>query len=110
MKVSDLVAKTGWQVLTEGQDLSGEITGVYCTDLLSWAMGNGGQGQVWITVQVHMNVIAVAELREFACVVLADHVTPGAELIAKAAEEHVILLASGLPVYESARTLAEMGL
>ncbi len=109
MKISDLVARTGWNVLAGDPEQAPEVTGVYCGDLLSWVMGNGEPQQAWITVQVHMNVVAVAMLREFACVIIADGAMAGEEMLARAAEEGLVILASDLPVYETAMKLAEAG-
>ena len=87
-----------------------EIDGVYIGDLLSWVMGNGEPDQAWITVQVHMNVIAVAVLREFSCIVIADGASVPEEVLGRAEEEGIPLLESGLPVYDTAKKLVELGI
>lgn len=109
MKISELVSKTGWKVTTPGLDLEKEIHGAYCGDLLSWVMGNGEPEQAWITVQVHMNVIAVAKLREFSCIIIADGASLPPEVTAKAEEEEIPVLESGISVFETAKILVEAG-
>ena len=110
MKVSELLEKTGWKLLTGGVGLDREVEGAYCGDLLSWVMGNGEPGQAWITVQVHMNIVAVAQLREFSCILIADGANTPEDVIAKAAEEDIPMIATDLPVFESARKLIELGI
>ena len=73
-------------------------------------MGNGEPEQAWITVQVHMNVIAVAVLREFSCIVIADNASVPEEVLARAEEEGIPLLESGIPVFETAKKLVELGI
>ena len=110
MKLNELVKDLNFENLTPELDLDKDVEGVYCGDLLSWVMGNGLPKQVWITVQGHMNIIAVAELREFACIIIADNAAIDEDVIAKAKEENIIILASSLPVFETAKRLIEKGI
>lgn len=110
MTIAELLEKTGWKLSTPQLDTSIEVSGAYCGDLLSWVMGNGEPGQAWITVQVHANVIAVALLREFSCIIIADGANVTEEFAAKAAAEELIIIESDLPVYESAKKLVELGI
>lgn len=110
MTINELIEKTGWKLSTPQLDTSLQIDGAYCGDLLSWVMGNGEPGQAWITVQVHANVIAVALLREFSCVIIADGANASEDFLQKAAAEELVIIESGLPVYESARKLVELGI
>ncbi|MBP3892092.1 MAG: hypothetical protein J6D29_07955 [Solobacterium sp.] len=109
MKVKELIEKTGWKDEGTSSNLEGEVVGAYCGDLLSWVMGNGEQGQAWITVQGHINVVAVAKLREFSCIIIADNAPILDEFMNKAEEEDIVVLSSGLPVYETAKVLVELG-
>lgn len=110
MTLNELLEETGWTLATEGADLEKEIEGAYCGDLLSWVMGNGEPGQAWITVQIHMNSIAVAKLREFSCVILADNAALTEEVSARAEEEDLAIIESHIPVFETAKALVELGI
>ncbi|MBE6123593.1 MAG: hypothetical protein IJ130_11035 [Solobacterium sp.] len=110
MTVKELIEQTGWQCMTKEADTSREVNGVYCSDLLSWVMGKGQPDQAWITVQSHINVIAVAVLREFSCVILAEGAHFPEEVIARAEQEDLVLLESEAPVYETAKKLMELGI
>jgi len=110
MKVRELIEKTGWKLAAGAAGQDAEISGAYCGDLLSWVMGRGQPEQAWITVQSHINVIAVASLREFSCVILADGAKWPADVIAKAEEEQIPLLECEAPAFEIARTLVSLGI
>lgn len=110
MNIQECINQTHWQLDTPDLDLTKEITGAYAGDLLSWVMGRGNAGDAWITVQVHVNVLAVAVLREFSCVVIADHAAVTEEFIKKAQEEGLVILESSLPSYETAVKLHELGI
>jgi len=110
MNVQELIEKTGWSCIAAKDSLDKEVSGAYCGDLLSWVMGNGEPGQAWITVQVHMNVIAVAVLREFSCIVIADNASVPEEVLERAEEEKIPLLESNIPVFETAKKLVELGI
>ena len=110
MNIQELVSKTHWQLDTPQLDQTKEVTGAYCGDLLSWVMGRGNAGDAWITVQVHVNVLAVAVLREFSCVVIADNAAVTNEFIQRAADEGLVILESKLPSYETAVKLHDLGI
>ena len=75
------------------EDGSREVTGGYTGDLLSWVMGRATSGDAWVTIMSNINVIAVGQLTDVACVILAEGVVPGEDLI-KAAEMRGINLFS----------------
>lgn len=110
MTLNEILEQTGWTLATEDANLDVEVEGAYCGDLLSWVMGNGEPGQAWITVQVHMNSVAVAKLREFSCLILADNAALTEEVLEKAKEEDLAIFESHIPVFETAKELIELGL
>ena len=108
MNVSDFERLSGAKCLT-GEYGDREIACGYTCDLLSHVMGRGQADMAWITVQSHMNVIAVAALLDFACVIIPENLPVEAPIIAKAKEEDVILLYSEKTAYELVTVLAENG-
>lgn len=110
MKLNELLEKTGFRNAETSDALETEVEGAYCGDLLSWVMGNGDAGQAWITVQAHLNVVAVAKLREFSCIIIADNAPLNEEFLAKAKEENIPVLESEMPVYETAKVLVNLGI
>ena len=108
MKVSEFVALSGVKCLT-GDYADREIVSGYTCDLLSHVMGKGQPDMAWITVQTHMNVIAVASLLDFACVIIPENLPVEAPIIAKAQEEEIIVLTSEKTAYELAALLDQNG-
>jgi len=70
MKVKDVAQKLGLEVYSAPEGLEREVTGGYTSDLLSDVMGHAKEGQIWITLQTHKNIMAVASLRDLAAIIL----------------------------------------
>jgi predicted transcriptional regulator len=86
------------------------VTGALVSDLLSYVMANGRAGQIWVTVQGHANIVAVAVLANLAAVIVADGFQPEEEAVARAEEEGLALFTSPLDPFTLAGRLYEMGL
>ena len=100
MKVKDLLMEQGF-VLVCG-DAERQLTGVYCCDLLSWAMGRAPADCAWVTVMGNTNAMAVSLLADCGCVVLAEGVSLDADALAKAQQQDLTVLASEQPIFETA--------
>jgi hypothetical protein len=85
------------------------VTGAYTSDLLSDVMGFARSGEIWLTVQSHLNLVAVAALKELSAVVVCGGRTVDDTVIAKAREEGVVMLASADSSYETGGRLWELG-
>lgn len=105
MKVFELVTELKLQVFAGEQGLENEITGGYVSDLLSDVMGFATEGQVWITLQTHQNVLAVASLKDLAAIIIVKGYTPEGDTIAHSNREGVPLLGTTLPAFEVAGRL-----
>ncbi len=99
MRVSEIADKIGLEVLCEG-DMSRSIDGCYCSDLLSHCMSNIDSDNLWVTVQVNINIVAIAVLTELSAIIIAQDMSVDESVIAKAEEEKVTILRSTLPSYE----------
>ena len=106
MTVEELAMKTGLATVTL-PDASREISGAYVGDLLSWVMGRASSDNAWITIMSNINVVAVATLADVGCVILAEGVTPDAELVKVAEAKGVNILTSPLSSYETALRISE---
>lgn len=110
MKLEELVNSLSLEVKTPGADLNRVVTGGYASDLLSDVIGNAKEGFVWITFQVHLNIVAVASLKGLAGIILVNNRTPDEETLKKASEEHVAVMTSQLPAFEVVGRLYSLGL
>jgi len=107
MKLSKIVAKLGLVVFSTGaRNLEEiEISGGYVSDLLSDVIAGLSKGEIWITIQRHLNIVAVAKLKDAGAILIAKGLRPDESCISKAMEEDVVLLGSELPVFEIAGKL-----
>lgn len=110
MKVSEAIQKLGLELKTDKGDLDREISGGYCSDLLSDVMGNSKEGALWITVQIHQNIVAVAAMRELSGIVLVNSRQPEKETIRKANQEGINIMVSDMRAFELAGKLYGMGI
>ena len=101
MTVSELLSLDMITAAGAEGEAGGEVTGVFCCDLLSVAMARAPEGSAWVTVMTNANVVAVAALTEVSCVILAEGFEYDAAAI-NAAKGRVTLLKSSAPVYETA--------
>lgn len=108
MTVKDLVEGLGLEVIV-GADLDREISGGSVSDLLSHVMASGKEGNVWITLQSHQNIIAVASLLNFAAIIIACGVKAEPNTVEKAQKEGVNLLASEEEIYRVAGKMYSLG-
>ncbi len=79
--------------LADGAE-SAAVSAAYCGDLLSDVLAHAPAQSVWFTIQSHVNIVAVAQLRDVACVVLVNGVAPHPETVAKARAQRVNVCAS----------------
>ncbi len=110
MTLREVVSNLGLEVLAPGAGLGTEIGGAYCSDLLSDVLAHARPGDLWITLQTHVNVIAVASMKELAAVVLVNGRKPEEDILFKAIEERVAVLLCSLPAFEIAGRLYAMGI
>ena len=110
MTVKELIELTGATDMTPDSPKDTEVTCGYTCDLLSWVMAHGKAGMAWITVQTHMNVIAVASLMEMAAVIIPEDIEVEEATLQKAKEEDITVLQSSRTAYELCALMAEAGL
>ncbi|HQI02088.1 MAG TPA: serine kinase [Deltaproteobacteria bacterium] len=77
-----------------------EIRGGYAGDLLSDVMANSHAGAVWVTRQVHQNIVAVALLKEHAGIIIVQGANPEKDTLEKATREGIPIMVSDLPEFE----------
>lgn len=110
MKVQELVNKLNLKVLSGEKGLDREIEGCYVSDLLSDVMGNADAGNIWITLQTHKNVMAVASLKELSCIILVKGLTPNEDTLNQSNEEEIPILQTSMNTYEVTGKVYELGI
>ncbi len=109
MRLTEVVDALDLRVASGASHLDVEVTGGYTSDLLSCAMAGAAQGSLWITLQAHLNVVAVASLNELAGVIVTEGKPVSNETALKAEEEGVALLLTPLTSYQVAGRLWDLG-
>lgn len=110
MNLQKIIEQLSLTVLTEPRDFTSiHPTGGYSSDLLSCVMAGAKKGDLWTTLQAHLNIVAVAALNEVAAVIITENAQPDEASIAKADQQGVILLSTPLSTYEVNGRLWELG-
>lgn len=110
MNVTELIPLIEAEYMTPTVPTDKEVTCGYTCDLLSWVMAHGDEGMAWVTVQTHMNVVAVAMLSEMACVILPENIDMDQDSLEKAVEEGLCVLKSPLSAYAICGKMAAAGI
>jgi hypothetical protein len=108
MKLKEIVEKLQLKVLRGKDQLDLEVTGGYTSDLLSDVIANSKEGNLWITLQIHQNIIAVAKLKELAGIIIINNREPDEDTLRKAVAEDVPILNTGEMAFEVSGKLYEL--
>lgn len=111
MNLQDIIDTLELIPYTQPKDYSEIIpSSGYSSDLLSCVMAGAVKRSLWVTLQSHGNIIAVASLLDLAAVIITEGAAPDPLMIEKANEENVILLGTSKPTFYIIGKLWEMGL
>ena len=106
-----IAQELGLTLLTQPGDFDNLLPSAgYTSDLLSCVMANAAHQGVWITLQAHTNIVAVAALLDLSAVIITEDAMPEPATIHKANEEGVVLFSTARPSFYIAGKLWEMGL
>jgi predicted transcriptional regulator len=108
MIVQELVQEVDLHVIAAGE-MHREVTGGYASDLLSCVMAKARAGNVWVTLQAHPNVVAVASLLDLAAVIITEGLMPDEDTVARAQENRVTLLGSSQTTFGVVGRLSALG-
>ena len=100
MTLREMIGKLELTVVAETGALDETVSGGYVSDLLSHVMGQAKAGQIWVTMQGHQNIVAVASLVGLAAVIVAGGVEPEEQTVVKARDQEVVLCKTNLSTYE----------
>jgi len=111
MKLDDIARELGLTELTPKVtgDREAEIERGYASDLLSDVLAHAPAGGVLVTLQVHLNVIAVASHAELAAVIFAGGRRPEHDVCVKAIAEGVSLYVSPADTFDVVGRLSALG-
>ena len=106
--VSQLANQPGFILLNKKKQPDRAVTSVYCCDLLSDVIVKAPAGSAWVTVMGNVNAVAACSIAGAACMVVAGGADVDSAALEKAETHGVLILKSGAPVYETARSIDDM--
>ena len=109
MTLEELSRKLSLEVRTAAGKLGTEVTGGYAADLLSCVMAKAQAGNVWVTLQSHPNIVAVASLLDLVGIIVTEGMIPDAVTMEKAEEEGIPILTTELTTFTVVGRLSELG-
>ena len=109
MTVREVAAAIGGAVVVGEAECDRPVKGGYASDLLSDVIANAQDGDVWVTLQRHVNIVAVAHLKGLATIVLVNGRAPESDTIARAADEHLPIVTTPLEAFDVAGRLYGLG-
>jgi hypothetical protein len=109
--LDQIIQKLDLKLITQPRNFAGLVpTAGYTSDLLSCVMASNVHQGIWITLQAHTNIVAVAALLDMGAVIITEGAMPDPVTVNKANEEGVILLSTTKPSFEVVGQLWELGL
>jgi predicted transcriptional regulator len=108
VKLDKIVKELSLEVKTGEDNLHNEITGVYVSDLLSDVMANSKEGNLWITLQTHLNIVAVAGMKALTGIIIVGNRQPQDEVLQKAESEKITIMTTPLRTFEVAGRIYQL--
>lgn len=94
MTIKELIPLLGLSLVSGSKGLDKEVKGGYASDLLSDVIGNAREGSLWITLQTHVNIVAVASLKDLAGIIVVKGLGVDDQTIEKSNTEGIPVLLS----------------
>ncbi|UCG57291.1 MAG: hypothetical protein JSU70_20790 [Phycisphaerales bacterium] len=109
MKLTELIQELNLDVRSAKGHLDREVTGGYASDLISDVLAHGNEGNLWVTLQVHQNIVAVASMKGLAGIILVNAREPEQETVDKAETENVPIMVTEMATFELVGKLYSLG-
>jgi len=109
MNLSDIVNEFVLEVKAGARHLDRTVTGGYVSDLLSDVLAHADEGNVWVTLHIHENIVAVASHKDLSGIVLVQGRQPEQRTVAKAEQENIPILVTDLSAFELVGRLYKAG-
>src|SRR5512140_876876 len=103
MKLKELAEKLELKPVTQMFDK--EITGVYISDMVSDVIANAKAGNLLVTVQIHNNVIAAANLVDISGIVVTQGKLPADDVVKMAEKAEIPVFSTDLNRWQVATKL-----
>jgi predicted transcriptional regulator len=109
MNLRDIAEALNLSIKSGADQLDREVTGGYVSDMLSDVLAHAQKGNLWVTLQTHLNIVPVASMREIAGIILVNGRHPEKDTLRKADEEKVPIMGTDLHAFQVVGTLFQLG-
>ena len=110
MNVAEAAKIIDGTLLTGMSAAEREVQGGYASDLLSDVMANSLEGDLWVTLQKHVNIVAVAQLNGLAAIVLIHGRQPEPDTLTRAEEMGIPIISTPLQAFDVIGILYAQGI
>lgn len=110
MKLKDIAGRLSWELKTRNVPIEAEVKTGYASDLLSDVLANSIEGDLWVTRQTHLNIVAIAVMRDLSGILISSGAEPDPDTLEKAAEKMVPIFRTTLPTFEVVGRLYQLGI
>jgi hypothetical protein len=110
MKLKELAEQLGWELKTQNVSVEAQVKTGYASDLLSDVLANSIEGDLWVTRQTHLNIVAIAVMRDLSGILLVNGAQPDPDTVEKAVEKMVPIFRTPLPTFEIVGRLYQLGI
>ena len=110
MKILDIVKNLKLNVISGDDLLDKDVTGGYVSDMLSDVIAHAQKGDIWVTLQTHLNIIPVASMKEVFGIIIVNGRQPEEETLKKAMEEKVPVLGTEMTAFQVVGKLYQLGI
>ncbi len=97
MDINSIIKNLNLKIFSSGKEKV--VENGFTSDLLSVVLAKAPKKSLWITVQKHLNVVAVATIKEITGIIICNNLIPDEEVIKKSKEEGIWLLGTELDAF-----------
>ena len=109
MNLLEIIEKFQFEVKAGTEMLDREVTGGYVSDLLSDVIAHAEKGYIWITLQIHLNIIVVAAMKELSAIIIVNGRQPDHDTLNKAEQELIPILGTDMNAFQITGKLYQYG-
>jgi len=110
IKLEELVTKLKLDVYSGADLLDRMVTGGYVSDMLSDVIAHAEEGNIWVTLQTHLNIVPVASMKDVSGIIVVNRRRPDDETLKKAVDEKVPIMGTDMNAYQISGRLFQFGI
>lgn len=110
MTVRELLKEIPMEIICGEENLDRIVTRGFSSDMMSNVIAKGGEGDIWLTFQTHLNVVAIGLMKKMSAVVLVQNRKLIPRALEKAESEGLVILETPLSAFELGGRLYKLGI